>query len=175
MVKYLSLQPGMVVTFDRSSIDINKWKRLRQKSMRNPNYTNAEDWYRRVLGKFENVPIEIKGYRMIADDGDGFNLTTKYTQEFDARTVDGNIGVDLDQAWFDFNNVNAFKQVTRAKPEVKPTSPPEPEVKPTSPPEPQPASGTGINAIRALRAQNQGGRKSRKGRKSKKTRRTRRH
>jgi hypothetical protein len=155
MVKHSNLQPGMVVTFDRSSVDINRWKELKGKSMRSPNYTNAEDWYRRTLGKFENVPIEIKGYRTIADDGDGMNVGIKYTQELDGRTVDGNKSVDLDKAWFDPKNVNAFKQVTQPKPE--------------------PASGTGINAIRALRAQNQGGRKTRKGRKGKKTRRTRKH
>jgi hypothetical protein len=78
--------------------------------MRSPNYTNAEDWYRRTLGRFENVPIKIRGYRRIQHDGDGYTGSDiTYTQELDGRTVNGDIRVDLDEAWFDPNNVNALK------------------------------------------------------------------
>jgi len=110
MVKHSNLRPGMIVTFDRSSVDINRWRSLRQRGIRSPNYTNAEDWYRRTLGKFENVPIKIKGYRRVQHDGDGYaGPGITYTQELEATTVDGNRGLDLDEAWFDPNNVNAFK------------------------------------------------------------------
>jgi hypothetical protein len=102
MVKYSDLKPGMIVTFDRSSVDINRWRDLKEMQIRNPNYTNAEDWYRRTLGKFENVPIKIVGYRSVEYHG-------TITQKLEARTVERNILVNLDEAWFDPNNVNALK------------------------------------------------------------------
>ena len=98
----------MIVTFDRSSVDIDRWRDLKEMWIRNPNYTNAEDWYRRMLGKFENVPIKIKGYLRVEHHG-------TITQVLDVKTVDGKRSVNLDEAWFDPNNVKAFKSITQSE------------------------------------------------------------
>ena len=116
-VKHSDLKEGMVVTFDRSSVDIDKWKRLKQKSIRNPNYTSAEDWYKRTIGRLENVPIKIKGYARVQHDGDGYaGPEITYTQHLKVENLDGSIKEYLDEEWFDPNNTNAFKVIENNTP-----------------------------------------------------------
>lgn len=116
MVKYSQLKPGMVVTFDRSSVDIDKWRRLKQRSIRSPNYTNAEDWYKRTIGRLENVPIIIKGYQRVQHDGDGYTgAPITYTEHLKVETLDGSIKSYLDEEWFDLDNKNAFKATVEEK------------------------------------------------------------
>ena len=112
MVKYSELKPGMVVTFDRSSIDIDKWRRLKERTIRNPNYTNAEDWYKLRLERFENVPILIEGYKPV-DVGDYWG--SKIVQKLKARTLLDYETVNLDEEWFDLDNKNAFKSTIEEK------------------------------------------------------------
>jgi hypothetical protein len=111
MVAYYDLKPGMVVTFDRSSIDFDKWRTFMEPKIRNPNYTNAEDWYKRTIGKYENVPIKIKGYKPV-DIGDALR---EIVQILIARTVVGNKTLYLDEEWFDLDNTNAFKSAIEEK------------------------------------------------------------
>ena len=116
MVKYSELSRGMVVTFDRSSVDIDRWRRLKEMSIRTPNYTNAEDWYTRTIGKLENVPIKIKGYDSVQHDGDGYaGGPITYTRHLEVETLDGRIKRYLDEEWFDPNNKNAFKSAIQEK------------------------------------------------------------
>jgi hypothetical protein len=116
-VKHSDLKEGMVVTFDRSSVDIDKWKRLKQKSIRSPNYTSAEDWYKRRIGRLENVPIKIKGYARVQHDGDGYaGPEITYTQHLKVENLDGSIKEYLDEEWFDPNNTNAFKVIENNTP-----------------------------------------------------------
>jgi hypothetical protein len=184
----------MIVTFDRSSVDINRWRSLKQRGIRSPNYTNAEDWYRRTLGKFENVPIKIKGYRRVQHDGDGYaGPGITYTQELEATTVDGNRPLVLDEAWFDPNNVNAFKLDIQEKGrDVRNTRlmaarmglPHGPEAIIASQLSGLPGNAAQQNDMLRQKADSSyvppdrkgmSGGKTRKGRKSKKTRRTRKH
>jgi uncharacterized protein (UPF0248 family) len=175
-MKYSDVSSGMLVSFDFENIDLGRWEKYGAKYIRNPNYTDAQGWYNRILKSAEGKPLKIVDTHISRTEGESFAAAdqSKYPPHrvITARKPDGKT-VEIWEFWFDPKNENAFKRVTLSEPEVKPTSPPEPEVKPTS--QPEPASGTGINAIRSLKAQNQGGRKTRKGRKSKKTRRTRKH
>ena len=156
-MKFSDVHDGMLVSFDFENIDLGRWEKYGAKYIRNPNYTDAQGWYNRILKSAEGKPLKIVDTHISRTEGESFAAAdqSKYPPHrvITARKPDGKT-VEIWEFWFDPKNENAFKRVTLSEPEVKPTS------------QPEPASGTGINAIRALKAQNQGGRKTRKGRKS---------
>ena len=169
-MKFSDLEPGIEVTFNESSIDKEKWRKLNEASMSsNSRYQNVEQWYNFRYKQYENVPITITS---IAPAG-GRSQDNRLMM-LSGRTKLGDI--QISESWFDMKNEYAFKRVVPTQSEEL-----RDEIKKN------PAKVAKNVAMGELKAtpgavdynkaeQSFGkGRKTRRGRKSKKTRRTRKH
>jgi hypothetical protein len=117
MVKYSDLKPGMIVVFNRSSADFDRFTRFITTHPSDAVNRDPEWWYRGALKKYENVPLRIEWNevaRYLNSDRTGQHLLARNpnsdgtSRRVRARTVVGNIPVYLEEQWFDTDNENAF-------------------------------------------------------------------
>ena len=108
-MKFSDVRPGMTVAFSRH--DARRWAEFFEPMMRNPNYTNPEDWYQKRAAMFENKPILVKKISVV-------KLGESFVPD-DARPRDtllvgeGPKGeyVSISEKWFNPNDEDTFKQV----------------------------------------------------------------
>lgn len=104
-MKFSDLEPGIEVTFNESSIDKEKWRKLNEAKMSGiPSYQNVDQWYNLRYKQYENVPITIT---RIAPAG-GRSQDNRLMM-LSGTTKLGDI--QISESWFDMKNDYAFKRV----------------------------------------------------------------
>ena len=104
-MRFSDLEPGIEVTFNESSIDKERWRKLNEASMSsNSRYQNIDQWYNFRYKSFENVPIKIV---TIAPAG-GRSQNNRLLM-LSGTTKIGDI--QISESWFDPKNDYAFKRV----------------------------------------------------------------
>jgi hypothetical protein len=103
-MKFSDLEPGIEVTFNESSIDKERWRKLNEASMSsNSRYQNIDQWYNFRYKSFENVPIKI--VTLAPAGGRSQNRPMMLT----GTTTIGDI--QISENWFDPKNDYAFKRI----------------------------------------------------------------
>jgi hypothetical protein len=103
-MKFSDLEPGIEVTFNESSIDKERWRKLNEASMSsNSRYQNIDQWYNFRYKQYENVPITIT---RIAPAG---GRLQNRLMMLSGTTKLGDI--QISESWFDPKNDYAFKRV----------------------------------------------------------------
>ena len=101
-MKFSEVRPGMTVMFNHH--DADRWADFHEDLMRNPNYTDAESWFRREYSKFEGVPLIVTHVRTI-------NL---HGHQWEALSVRSPAGLaSLSEHWFQPDDDTAFKELNK--------------------------------------------------------------
>jgi hypothetical protein len=104
-MRFSDLEPGIVVTFNESSIDKERWRKLNEVSMSsNSRYQNIDQWYNFRYKQYENIPITIT---RIAPAGG--RPQDNRPMMLSGTTTIGDI--QISESWFDPKNDYAFKRV----------------------------------------------------------------
>jgi hypothetical protein len=104
-MRFSDLEPGIEVTFNESSIDKERWRKLNEASMSsNSRYQNIDQWYNFRYKQYENVPITIT---RIAPAGG--RPQDNRPMMLSGTTKLGDI--QISENWFDPKNEYAFKRV----------------------------------------------------------------
>jgi hypothetical protein len=108
-MKFSDLQPGMTVAFSKH--DAQNWANFYEPMMRNPNYTNPEDWYQKSVAMYENKPILIKKM-VVIKLGEEFYPDEERPRD-PALVGEGPNGeyIRISSKWFNPNDEDTFKQV----------------------------------------------------------------
>jgi len=103
-MRFSDLEPGIEVTFNESSIDKERWRKLNEASMSSTSrYQNVDQWYNFRYKQYENVPIRI--VTVAPAGGRSQNRPMMLT----GTTTIGDI--QISESWFDPKNDYAFKRV----------------------------------------------------------------
>jgi len=103
-MKFSDLEPGIEVTFNESSIDKERWRKLNEASMSsNSRYQNVDQWYNFRYKQYENVPIKIV---TVAPAG---GRSQNRPMILSGTTTIGDI--QISENWFDPKNDYAFKRI----------------------------------------------------------------
>jgi hypothetical protein len=103
-MRFSDLEPGIEVTFNESSIDKERWRKLNEASMSsNSRYQNIDQWYNFRYKQYENVPIKI--VTLAPAGGRSQNRPMMLT----GTTTIGDI--QISENWFDPKNDYAFKRI----------------------------------------------------------------
>jgi hypothetical protein len=103
-MRFSDLEPGIEVTFNESSIDKERWRKLNEASMSsNSRYQNIDQWYNFRYKQYENIPITIT--RIAPAGGRSQNRPMMLS----GTTTIGDI--QISESWFDPKNDYAFKRV----------------------------------------------------------------
>jgi hypothetical protein len=104
-MRFSDLEPGIEVTFNESSIDNERWRKLNEASMSsNSRYQNIDQWYNFRYKQYENVPIKI-----VTLAPAGGRPQDNRPMILSGRTKLGDI--QISENWFDPKNEYAFKRV----------------------------------------------------------------
>lgn len=104
-MRFSDLEPGIEVTFNESSIDKERWRKLNEASMSsNSRYQNIDQWYNFRYKQYENVPIKI-----VTLAPAGGRSQNNRPMMLTGTTKLGDI--QISESWFDPKNDYAFKRV----------------------------------------------------------------
>ena len=104
-MRFSDLEPGIVVTFNESSIDKERWRKLNEASMSsNSRYQNIDQWYNFRYKQYENIPITITRIARA-----GGRPQDNRPMMLSGTTTIGDI--QISESWFDPKNDYAFKRV----------------------------------------------------------------
>ena len=104
-MRFSDLEPGIEVTFNESSIDKERWRKLNEASMSsNSRYQNIDQWYNFRYKQYENVPISIT---RIAPAGGRPQDNRPMILSGTTKLGD----IQISENWFDPKNEYAFKRV----------------------------------------------------------------
>ena len=84
--------------------DADRWADFHEELMRNPNYTDAESWFRREYSKFEGVPLIVTQVRTA-------NVHGYQWQALSVRSSAGS--TSLSEHWFRPDDDTAFKELNK--------------------------------------------------------------
>ena len=110
-MKFSDVRPGMTVMFNTH--DANRWAAFHEQFMRNPNYNDAEHWYRRMYRRLENVPLKVTSIGDAPGDSEYPNGVDTY-RAMRVKTPDGTAS-SLSEHWFRPTDEDAFKQLNSAE------------------------------------------------------------
>lgn len=101
-MKFSDVRAGMTVMFNHH--DSDRWAAFHEEMMRNPNYTDAESWFRREYSKFEGVPLIVTQVRTA-------NVHGYQWETLSVRSSAGS--TSLSEHWFRPDDNNAFKELNK--------------------------------------------------------------
>jgi hypothetical protein len=110
-MKFSDVRPGMTVMFNTH--DANRWAAFHEQFIRNPNYNDAEHWYRRMYRRLENVPLKVTSIVDAPGDSEYPNGIDIY-RAMRVKTPDGTAS-SLSEHWFRPTDEDAFKQLNSAE------------------------------------------------------------